>query len=131
MTRPDLPRLVEQTRALLLLQMYMTVLVLFFMTLLMRFLTSSAMGARGDRFVVIFVTLACIPVALGLSAMLFRRGWALGWMLALVAELATLVVAIASILGPFAGLAAIILFVVGSWSLVNLFRAEVRRFFFG
>ncbi|MCU7724456.1 hypothetical protein ODJ79_12080 [Actinoplanes sp. KI2] len=131
MTKPELPRLVEQTRALLLLQMYMTLLVLFFMTFLLHFLANAMGGTSGARFYVTYTVLVCIPIVLGISAMMFRRGMALGWMLALVTELATLAVAIKSIAGQFTGLAAIILLVVGGYATFNLFRPEVRRHFFG
>jgi hypothetical protein len=131
MTKPDLPRLVEQTRALLLLQMYMTLLVLFFMTFLMHFLAGAMGGTSGARFYVTYTVLVCIPIVLGLSAGMFRRGLALGWMLALVTELATLAVAVRSIAGQFTGLAAIILLAVGGYAMFNLFRPEVRRHFFG
>jgi hypothetical protein len=130
MTRPDLPRRVEQTRALLSLQMYLTLLVLFFMTFLMRFLFHTFSTSRGDSFSPTFVIMVCLPIMLWVSTRLFRRGWWVGWTLAFVAELATLVTAIGSILGPFAGLAAVILFALAAYVIVNLFRAEVRRFFF-
>jgi uncharacterized membrane protein len=131
MTKPDLPRRVEQTRALLLLQMYMTVLVLFFMTFMMHFLASAMTASRGGRFYLTYAILVCIPFALALSASTFRRGLTFGWMLALVTELATLLIAIGSIAGSFTGLAAVILLVVAICTMVNLFRAEVRRHFFG
>ncbi|BFU44413.1 hypothetical protein [Krasilnikovia sp. MM14-A1004] len=130
MNQPDLPRRVEQTRALLLLQMYLTLLVLLFMTLLMQFLTRAMGLSRGDRFVTVYVILLCVPFLLGLSAWMFRRGMILGWILAFVAEVVSFAIAVGSILGPFTGIAAIILLVVSSCILVNLFRPEVRRYFF-
>lgn len=131
MTRPDLPRRVEQTRALLLLQTYLTLLVLFFMAFLIRFLISADGASGGSRLNIILAVLVFLPIALWLSTRLFRPGWWPGWVLAFVAELATLVTAIGSILGPFAGVAAVILFVLATYVIVNLFRAEVRQFFFG
>ncbi|WP_412751269.1 hypothetical protein [Krasilnikovia sp. M28-CT-15] len=131
MTRPDLPRLVEQTRALLLLQMYLTLLVLVFMTLLMQFLTRAMGPSRGDRFFTVYVILLCVPFVLGLSAWMFRQGMVLGWILAFVGEVVSFSIAVGSILGPFTGIAAIILLVVASCIMVNLFRPEVRRYFFG
>ncbi|GAB1646570.1 hypothetical protein KRMM14A1259_69930 [Krasilnikovia sp. MM14-A1259] len=126
-----MPRLVEQTRALLLLQMYLTLLVLLFMTLLMQFLTRAMGPDRGDRFVIVYVILLCVPFALGTSAWMFRRGLVLGWILAVVAEVVSLFIAVGSILGPFTGIAAVLLLVVASCIMVNLLRPEVRRFFFG
>ncbi|MEU4220232.1 hypothetical protein [Actinoplanes sp. NPDC026623] len=131
MTRPELPRRVEQTRALLSLQVYLTLLVLFFMTFLMRFLFHTFSTSRSDSFSPTFVIMVALPIMLWLSTRLFRPGWWAGWTLAFVAELATLVTAIGSILGPFAGIAAVILLALATYVLVNLFRAEVRQFFFG
>jgi hypothetical protein len=131
MTRPDLPRRVEQTRALLLLQTYLTLLVLFFMAFLIRFLIPAGGASDGNRLNIILGVLVFLPIALWLSTRLFRPSWWPGWILAFVAELATLVTAIGSILGPFAGIAAVILFVLATYVIVNLFRAEVRQFFFG
>jgi hypothetical protein len=62
---------------------------------------------------------------------MFRHGWALGWILAIVAELAVMSLIVESILfGLFLGLAAIVPVAVGTWIAANLFRADVLRFFF-
>src|SRR4051794_12920613 len=75
MTRPELPRRVEQTRALLSLQVYLTLLVLFFMTFLMRFLFHTFSTSRSDNFSPTFVIMVALPIMLWLSTRLFRPGW--------------------------------------------------------
>ncbi|GAB1644867.1 hypothetical protein KRMM14A1259_52900 [Krasilnikovia sp. MM14-A1259] len=117
---------------MLLLQLYLTLIVLSIVTMMMSFLSRVLGESRSAMFFAIYVALVGATILLVLSARMFRLGRPLGWYFAVVAELVMLsIVAGAILFGPFVGVAAIILFVVAAWISVNLCRAEVRRFFFG
>ncbi|GAB1694277.1 hypothetical protein KRM28CT15_60800 [Krasilnikovia sp. M28-CT-15] len=87
--------------------------------------------SRSDEFLAIYLTLWSTPFLLALSGWQFRRGRAIAWILAVVTQLTMLTIIVGCMfLGVFVGLAALILFTMAAWVLANLFRAEVRGFFF-
>lgn len=131
MTRPELPRLVEQTRILLWIQMFLLLVGLLIVTVLIPYWARVLGEAHNAEFFIVYFTLMGTAIVLALSAKMFRHGWALGWVLAVVAELALVSIIVESILfGLFLGLAVILLIAVGAWIATNLFRVEVLQFFF-
>jgi hypothetical protein len=128
-----MPPLVRQTRVLLLTQTWLLLVATLLLMLIIQAMTAN--GPLDDEttndLLVLIGALLLAPILLSVSAKLFRHGRAPGWALALVAELTVaFVLYAATAVGLFFGLASLILAGVAAWVTVNLFRAEVRRFFF-
>lgn len=133
MTRPALPRLVAQTRILVLTQMWLLLVGILLLMLLLQAL--SANGPLDDEasynLLVLLVSLLVAPILLSLSAKFIRHGWAIGWIFAVLAELDVAFILVrATLFSPFYGAAALLTAGIAGWVTVNLFRPAVLRFFF-
>jgi hypothetical protein len=140
-----LPRLVEQTRALLYIQAYLTVFAV-----LAAIVWGAALSSRPwpdasdkqlvDRLLMASLILAVTAALLALACTSFRRGWRIGWPLALIGEVAALLVSV--VLTSYLVLtegtlvqnvvlgAVIAVYAISNlWIPVNLFRPQVLRFF--
>jgi hypothetical protein len=131
--RPTLPPVVEQTRVFLLTQTWLLLIGLLVFLLLLE--PMSARGPLDDEsatdFTVLLCSLILTPVVLALAAKAVRHGWTAGWFLALLAELAVVFLCYAAAdFGLFFGLPVLLFVALGGWVVVNLFRADTRRFFF-
>jgi len=143
--RPELPRLVEQTRALLYIQAYLTVFAV-----LAAILWGAALSGQPwpdasdkklvDQLLVASLMLAVTAAVLALACTSFRRGWRVGWPLALIGEVAALLVSVVLtsylvltegtlLQNVVLGLVIAVYAVSNLWVPVNLFRPEVLRFF--
>lgn len=132
MTRPALPRLVRQTRILLLTQTWMLLVGTLLLMLLVQAMSANGPldDDRTNALLVLIAALLIAPILLSVAAKLFRHGRASGWGLAFVAELAVgFVIYAAGAVGLYFGVAALVLAGLAVWVTVNLLRAEVRRFF--
>ncbi|MFC7549999.1 hypothetical protein [Plantactinospora sp. GCM10030261] len=132
MKRPALPPRVEQTRALLVIQTWLSLLVL-----LGAFLLLPVMAERNpdtgpsDQLLVLYGSLMVTPALLALAAWTVRRGWTAGWVFALLAELAMAFVLYAAFtVGAFVGVPALLFGGLAIWVGINVFHPEVRHFFF-
>ena len=131
MTRPALPRLVDQTRLLLWTQTWLLLAGILLFMLVLEALSAHGPTEAAGALGVLLCTLLGAPILTSLSAKFFRHGWAVGWVLALVAELnAAFLLYAATAFGLYFGVAALVFVGLAAWVTVNLFRADVRRFFF-
>ncbi|MFR9780443.1 hypothetical protein ACL02O_30890 [Micromonospora sp. MS34] len=133
MNRPALPPIVEQTRVFLLTQTWL--LLVGLLTFLLLLEPMSARGPLDDEsttdLAVLLGSLILTPPVLALAAKAVRHGWAAGWFLALIAELAVAFLFYAAFdFGLYFGVPVLILGGLGGWVVVNLFRADLRGFFF-
>ncbi|WP_157740149.1 hypothetical protein [Micromonospora auratinigra] len=134
MKRPPLPPIVEQTRVFLLTQTWLLLVGLLIFLLLLEPL--SARGPLDDEasnaLGVLLGSLILTPTVLALAAKAVRHGWAAGWVLALLAEAAVGFLCYAAAdFGLFFGVPTLLVVGLGCWVVVNLLRADTRRFFFG
>jgi hypothetical protein len=140
-----LPRLVEQTRALLYIQAYLTVFavlaaIVWGATLSSRPWPDPSDSEMVDRLLVASLVLAVTAAVLALACTSFRRGWRVGWPLALVGEVAALLVSVVLtsylvltegtlLQNVVLGLVIALYAISNLWVPVNLFRPQVLRFF--
>ncbi|MCI4065141.1 hypothetical protein MRQ36_22265 [Micromonospora sp. R77] len=133
MKRPPLPPIVDQTRVFLLTQTWLLLVGLLVLLLLLPLMSTRGPldDESGTDLAVLLGSLIVTPAVLAVAAKAVRHGWTAGWFLALLAELAVGVVLYAAFdFGLFLGLPALLFVGLGAWVLANLFRADVRRFFF-
>lgn len=142
-TRPELPRLVEQIRALLVFQWFLTVVAI-----LAAFTAGALVENAADQLSpdnpdawdaahsvptrLLGVSLGLIPVAIALAVcgrLLWRR-WAWVYVLLFIAQVAVVgVIVVAVTTGYAAIIPAIIYSAITVWIIVDMFRPEVLRFF--
>jgi O-antigen ligase len=142
-TRPELPRLVEQIRALLVFQRYLTVVAI-----LAAFIAAALGENAADQISpynpeawdaahslptrLFAVSLGLIPVAIALAVcgkLLWRR-WAWVYLLLLIAQAAVVALIVVAVTTGYAAvIPAIIYSVLTVWIIVDMFRPEVLRFF--
>ena len=142
--RPELPRLVEQIRALLVFQWFLTVVAI-----LASFVAGALTELQADHlspynpnwdaahsipFRLLDVTIGLIPVAIALAVcrrLLWRR-WAWVYLLLLIAQAAVVGLIVLSVTTGYAAIIpAIIYSAITVWIVVDMFRPEVLRFFWG
>ncbi|MFC0005109.1 hypothetical protein [Micromonospora siamensis] len=131
MTRPALPPIVEQTRVFLLTQTWLLLVGLLGLLLLVQALYARGAleGTSGDDFLVLLLATMVTPAVLALAAWGVRRGRRVGWVLALLGELAVAFLLYAAVnFGFFLGVPVLILAGIGAWVVVNLLRADVRAY---
>jgi hypothetical protein len=138
--RPPLPRLVEQVRILLWMQMFLSVFGVLVCLLDLREVNRLELLSSGDayrrlgrleeRVGLVFLGFVAAAILLAVCAPLVRRRWPPVHLLALAVEVETLVVAITIIvarIGPVTTIFAILYSALAVWILVDLFRGEVLR----
>lgn len=135
--RPELPRLVEQTRILTWFQFYVALLILLVQLIVLG--TTPEPNGLGDAYdqyqqltdmlAMLMLTLVATSVLLGTAAAFLRRGFAIALLLAILAE-ATVAVDIwfAARVGVLSTALVVLLAILGCWITINLFRGEVLRF---
>ncbi|HWS38969.1 MAG TPA: hypothetical protein VN408_40290 [Actinoplanes sp.] len=132
MEAKPIPVYAEQTRALLWLQLFVNMIGI----LLFTFITVLFQPPLQDDDDAIFVAGVLIGLLLGglLSAgaaKMFPRGWGATWILAVNAQVLTLIAVWSSWeLGLYLGLGIVVTVGMVGWISVNLFRSEVRGFCF-
>lgn len=142
--RPELPRLVEQLRILLWLQLHLTVLGFLAAFLLVGYVSNYSRGGgtlprQTEDWLWLTLGLQVVAVVLlAVSAGLLRRGALVAHPLALVAEAVVLVILVRSFAQAFLGLVTQtglftflympIYAALTGWVVVDLFRGEVLRF---
>ncbi len=127
--QPPLPRLVEQTKALLWLHMYVLLIAFVVVTVFLGTVAVDAMSndqsAAAVRFIGAMLGAAAL---LALASRLLPRRSPVGWVLALVAEVCVAaLIAVGLSVGAFFGITAIVFTALTSWVVANLFRPEVLR----
>lgn len=130
--QPPLPRLVEQTKALLWLHMYVLLIAFVIVTVYVGTVAVDVMSndESADAVRFIFAMLGSAAL-LALASRLFRRRSPVVWVIALVAEgcvAALIFVGLST--GAFFGITAMVFTALTLWVAVNLFRPEVLRHFF-
>ncbi len=135
-TRPSPPRLVDQTRILLWFQFHLTLvslLVTMFLAVLVEKHTHGydadpVLEQRLTRLELLLLLLAATALVLAVAAATVRRGWWIGWPLAVLAEVAVLVdAALSWRAGVIVGLILALLLLLAVWTSVNLCRPELLR----
>jgi hypothetical protein len=130
--RQDLPRLVDQVRALLVFQFYATMAALLGVLLFGGLAASSPAGRDiGDFVITAMFVLAGLAVPIWLGSRLWSRGWSWVYLMVVLAEAGTIAAAVFFFRsGAALGLGSAVYLGLTGWILVDLCRGEVRRFFF-
>jgi hypothetical protein len=137
---PPLPRLVEQVRILLWMQMFLSVFGMLVCLLDGQYVNRLKLLSTGDaysrlsrletRVELVLLGLVAAAILLAVCAPLVRRRWPPVHLLALAIEVGTLAVAIiliAADIGPLTTTFAILYSALSVWIVVDLFRGEVLR----
>lgn len=146
--KPDLPRLVEQVRILLWMQMHLTLIALLGLLLYLGIASAVLDEDEVDQGMVTMLALVATAVALAVCAKLVRRRWPWVWFLILATEAAVVVIVVRAVTGGVTGLLAhrdvgtsIVDFLVTdllallyvtftAWIIVDMFRREMRAYLF-
>ena len=131
-TREDLPRLVDQVRALLVFQFYATMAALLGVLLVGGIMAGSRpIEELQDFIITAMFVLAGLAVPMWLGSRLWPRGWSWVYLMVALAELGTVATAVFFARnGAALSLGAVVYLGLTGWILVDLGRGEVRRFFF-
>jgi hypothetical protein len=137
----ELPRLVDQVRALLWFQMALSLIGLL-VTIVIGGIVSrqdlivldtaaaNRLDALERRLFLIMAALIVIAVIVAVSAKLLWRGWKWVYVLTVLAEALAVAVVLAAVVSGLAGGLIVLLYAaLTGWILVDLFRGEVLRYF--
>jgi len=142
-TRPELPRLVEQIRALLVFQRYLTVLAIL-AALIAAALAENLADQTSPfnprawdaahripmRLFAVSIGLVPVAIALAVCGKLLWRHWTWVYLLLLLAQAAVVGVIVLAVTTGYAAIIPAILYsVLTVWIIVDLFLPEVLRFF--
>ncbi len=129
--KPELPRLVEQVRLLLWLQMYFTLLALLAVLIVFGTMGSAMDTTDQDRFGLSIVTMIPLAILLAMLGRLVRRRWAWVYLVVVVAELAAIALVVGAVLSGLAfTIVGVIYAALTLWIVADLFRGQVLRYFF-
>ena len=131
-TRQDLPRLVDQVRALLWLQFYATMAGLLGVLLLGGLAADSPVGHDIEDWVITAMfTLVALAAPLWLGSRLWRRGWSWVYLMVTLTELGAVAAVVFFVRSGVAfSIGGVIYLGLIAWVLFDLARGEVRRYFF-
>jgi len=135
-----MPRLVEQVRALLWFQYYMTLVALLSVVLFVGLFSSGPVGREmQDWAITAMFQLAILAAALFTASKLWQRGWVWVYVMVVIAELGAVAVCVYVFLswrdapstGITADIGALVYAGLTLWVLIDLFRGETLRYVFG
>jgi hypothetical protein len=130
-TNAPLPRFVDQTRALLWCQLMANMIGLLFFVALIVILQPPLETSDGWYIYPAILGLFVGGLLSAAAAKMFPRGWAFGWLVALLAQALVLIAGwCVWELGVIIGIPMIIALAGVVWIGVNLFRGQVLQFFF-
>jgi len=133
--KPELPRLVEQLRVLLWMQMHASLLGVLVLIILAavaanrQFAHPGAATDFADRVLLAAAALSGVAAVLAICAKLLWRGWPWLFVLILATEAAVVVIIVRAVTsGLLFGLAAVLYAGLTAWILADLFRPEVLTY---